>query len=1143
MNFKILLSLGILFLQSQAMAKEHRFDQPFEEKIQKLLYVNGNLSPAKVDAYRGRLEQKRLEMMKLIEGKSRLEGETDQALIAKEVSKSKIVLALDVALQAWGKITTASTYPEILDYSYQAMDLEAAVRIYGEKPSLETSIKQTAQFLRRWRINKEVTSADEASNLFDPETGRYLDQKRISELKSLGADLSSYGPGKKSSFWQEQDVSKVKVADALNGRTLAPYKGLKLYVPKDLVFNFDKMRQSDTKPKMDVFAFDPQGNKVKYKLKFGAELHSDPTIAAMVMTLGFPADMTRYVRDVKVIFSKKNTFTELKREWEVYYLRDSAKAGYKIEQFIKSSGVTAEGDFYVIFKDGLIELKPEGVERIGGWSWKDNGHSSLREVRGLIMVQMWMDQTDMKEFDNNRLLLQKKADGRFERHHIIADLGHGFGHVYFEKPELFSNTMVASNSSSQITMQYRAFHAVSIKNKMTYADARWGAKLIASLSKEQISDAVNLGGWPQCVANILVEKLVLRRNDLIRNFELSGERLKDGKQISLMPESLAPESTNYHQSCDDEKIAEQFTTNFDFSLGYLMAPVARSIFNGLADLSRTAIGEFNKVVLSSDKFKLDTRVISEVIINSKRDVVRNTQPTTEKDIYLVQDHFEVGMRLGVAWGAYKDVVYTRSFTLAYPVRSKEEARFNNGFVTNLFLPLHVSRGQLPEKYVLKTEHYIEHGVGVHFSDMAIPVVLKAGVARIILMRSILDHKDSKQYVLYRDRFNSYQTSIQAFLKVLVVKFPVMRTLNQWGHYRGYGSVIASSEAEGDASVSENLRAAVVEGNFAGMKKLEQDFEMSGQFTDKKFSWNLFFWSGHNSRRMDHFTLERPEQDDRESIQYRSDRERSTMLTKEKNQVRVEVYIDPKHASEIELSINVTSVDKNTTDKEMAEDYVPFINGLSTDGKPIISLDPKLEYTVNKVWGLILVQSKTIYYPEAIKHLLHSQAGSFWAALAEASGYTANRMNELRQTYQQAQESLSSGDQVSRTQILRELGTSLRDYNLLKQSEKFLKTLDKVRAHQSAEGKVRLLAAAFQDVTFKNGKSMEPRILGAINRLVGIKNLYSSNLITVPQFAEVNLLDETPFYGEIGTARVKDKGFLIMTPSTPEELYYLLDAWI
>lgn len=508
-------------------------------------------------------------------------------------------------------------------------------------------------------------------------------------------------------------------------------------------------------------------------MKFGAELNSEPTAAAITMALGYPADIVKNVRDVRLILGKTRTLSDFKLEWESYYRRDTIRQNNRIERFIKESGVDLDGNNYIVFREALVEARPRKVDRLGGWSYGDLGHDALRELRGLLVVQLWLNNVDMKEFDNNRLLITKNG-----RAHSIADLGSAFGGLFLEKPELFPTTMVEGQSKESLTFRYRTFQSNSMKHSITYEDARWASRQIAQLTRSQILTAVDLGKWPACITDIYFEKLLARRNDLVRSFDLVGERGDDGQQIALIPVDLSPERISYDLACDDSAIEQDFTSDFDFDLDYLLKPFVITVLRGFLDIARGVLNDAREISIGPSRLGLSSHAIAEVLFNVKRAYERNPTPTSEQDLYIFQDHFEIGLRLGASFGVFKDATNIRRFSVSYPVRSVEEGRLKDYFIADLLLPLHVSQGKLPAKYVLLTEHYIEHATGIEVeagTGMAAPN-LEAKVARVLLLRSFLDHRDPERYILYRDRSRYTEVSLELYARIGLLELPVLGTL-------------------------------------------------------------------------------------------------------------------------------------------------------------------------------------------------------------------------------------------------------------------------------------------------------------------------------------------------------------------------------
>lgn len=1111
----IITLLLLLGLTTSLWAKDHPYDAAFEAKVQQLFMDNGQVSPLKLEAYRKRVQQKRAEIIAILQNQYIAEEGQGQRRSREEATEHKYVMALEQVLNDLPRLQAARSMGPIMEEAKHLLDVEAAIRIEGQSGALIGTLRQIRNYLRSWVIRKNVAAEEQASNLYL--NGSYLSPSDIRDQQKRGVDISLINPGPSSTFWQKQDnIALVDVKDAARGKTLKIFEGAKPKFPDVDTYIYEEMKLSDTKPKMDVHYLDEEGKKVKFKLKFGAETNADPTVAAVLMTLGFPADMTKNVKNIRVVLGKDLTLSDVKREWELYYRRDRAGTPYKIEDYIKESGTDAAGSNYVVFKEGLIEAKPKDIERLGGWSFADHGHSSLREVRVLSLVQMWLDNTDIKEFENNRLIFNTDKKATQKRAHIISDVGHALGGAFLEMPELYPATMVAGQSASAINIRYRSFHPTTIKNKLTYEDARWGTRLIAAMTRKQIKDAVQLGKWPKCMERIYVEKLISRRNDLVKALKLTGTLDSNGKKIELYPVDLSSETINFDLACDEEELERDYTSNYDFDLGFLLKPVGLMALRTVLDTVRGTLNDTRHLTLSHAEVGLDRSAIAQVIINVSRTYEKNPFPTTEQDLFIFQDHMEIGMRLGASYGVFKDWVYTRHFTLSYPARSVEEGRFQNGFIANVLLPLDVAQGKLPEKYVLKTEHHFESGFGVELDNMTgvVSPTVRARKAKILLLRSFLDHRDKGQYLVYRDRAKHDEASLKLFLRISILKLPLMETLRQWGGSQGVGSRFQSNAAT-EGATALKLQKALINGDFKELEDHETKFRLRADFSARAHGWDLFFWQGHSDNRLERIRIyDAEEEERRDGLQLRTRRDRSWSFlgNKEKRELTVEVFSAPNMSDEtMHLNVIVRGTDTTTSDQEMDQNYLFFVNGLSANGTPLIPLTVGLGYTTNGKWGPTVLQSRTTYYHEGLKRILGMSRADFNTALAQSQAF----MN---------------------------IPSAVEARTLNSKANLVWKKVLVAKAQKTIENKMRALTQIFNKAVYQRRGFYESRLLGALNRIAGQDNLFTTTEIGAPDFEEQNLLNEAPFYGQQGKERPRYYDYMVYVPLTPTDLYFMFDFW-
>ncbi|RYZ71113.1 MAG: hypothetical protein EOP05_12415, partial [Proteobacteria bacterium] len=479
-SFALLVALAAPF---GAEAKVHPYSASYESRISELFLSGGQPSNAKIDAYIARMQTKRNEVIQLLvnaeKAKASKKGkEVKLAKIQEEALEEDITVSLTTAIDLLQKMKGAKALSQIMDLGYDALDLEDTIRVKGKDLLSTALVTHIAEVFTTWTVEMKSKASEEASNLV-ADDGSYLSISDIEALKAKNADLSKFNPDGSKEFWQSQsNISKVDVEQAALGRTLDIYKGSNVKFAPDATYILDEVVHADTKPKMAAYVLDEKGKKVKFRLKFTNEVHAEPTAAALSMTLGFPADIHKFEKTVKVIIGKK-TLSDVTRDWEIYYPRNDVREPKKIEESIVTTGVDPKLGNFIVFRNVSVEARPKGVDRVGGWQLGANGNDARREARAMMLVSMWMDNSDYQDFKNNKLLARIEDGKVVSKVHTISDLGHSFGGVSQEDPDNYKPNMVKSRSNDKIVMTYKSFTDSPIKNRMTYSDVKWSARLIA----------------------------------------------------------------------------------------------------------------------------------------------------------------------------------------------------------------------------------------------------------------------------------------------------------------------------------------------------------------------------------------------------------------------------------------------------------------------------------------------------------------------------------------------------------------------------------------------------------------------------------------------------------------------------------------
>jgi hypothetical protein len=190
---------------------------------------------------------------------------------------------------------------------------------------------------------------------------------------------------------------------------------------------------------------------------------------------------------------------------------------------------------YIVVGPVNLQSAKEPMDSVGCWDFVGLGHENIRELRGAGLLAAWLGWFDSR-FDNTRLRLAE-TNGHPELQFFFSDLGSGMGSGkgwlvrHGEDANAFEWTFTTPEivrGPGRMTTPFRVKHFRTIIptpafQKMTNEDARWMARLIAQLSEEQISAALIASGYDSAEAKLYLEKLISRRDQMLRDLGLAKE--------------------------------------------------------------------------------------------------------------------------------------------------------------------------------------------------------------------------------------------------------------------------------------------------------------------------------------------------------------------------------------------------------------------------------------------------------------------------------------------------------------------------------------------------------------------------------------------------------------------------------------------
>ena len=328
------------------------------------------------------------------------------------------------------------------------------------------------------------------------------------------------------------------------------------------------------------------GSNPGFKLKHGdlelkakfRELHSEPFAVRIFHALGYNVEQTDYARSLRIKYDRR-LFREfhLRRELDLHFrLLGILPAGHVavqqrydpfqfIAEAVLNDGSRLTGrqlkqrllrdpedehpednpvNFDPAFEERIeflvtcaanVQVRDATVQNLGPWEFGGLGHENLRELRGLALLAAWLGWTDAR-FDNTRLKLVATGDTT-EVKHYFSDLGGGLGKGVgtfswrSDEPNIFPWTFtkpLRRQGPGRMTIpfrivNYRPIDPVPAFKEMTLDDARWMARMIGQFTEEQIIQGLIASGCDSAEVRLLTEKLISRRDQMIKDLEWTGE--------------------------------------------------------------------------------------------------------------------------------------------------------------------------------------------------------------------------------------------------------------------------------------------------------------------------------------------------------------------------------------------------------------------------------------------------------------------------------------------------------------------------------------------------------------------------------------------------------------------------------------------
>lgn len=333
-------------------------------------------------------------------------------------------------------------------------------------------------------------------------------------------------------------------------------------------------------------SFEAVQNGQHWKVKFGNEHSTEPFACRIFWALGFPVEIVDYAPLVKVHWdrriltdfnARKENVTHIKfagihlldQRQEAYYnpfdyIRYAIlKDGSRVEVLplrerllplkkhhshpkhpeqnpsLYDTEFEQQIDYLVMQPASFSTAETEEAQEVGYWDYNYLEHPKRRELRGMGILDAWLENYDVRWGNNTLRLIESSGNMRYEP--IVSDLGGIFGQsaglirarpggfaagLYGSAPNEYGWMCTHPQPAGKTTVpiqDYMPITKIQPFYEMNLDDARWMARMIAQFTEPQLKAALIAAGYDAPEARILLEKLVSRRDRMIQDLGLSGE--------------------------------------------------------------------------------------------------------------------------------------------------------------------------------------------------------------------------------------------------------------------------------------------------------------------------------------------------------------------------------------------------------------------------------------------------------------------------------------------------------------------------------------------------------------------------------------------------------------------------------------------
>jgi hypothetical protein len=160
---------------------------------------------------------------------------------------------------------------------------------------------------------------------------------------------------------------------------------------------------------------------------------------------------------------------------------------------------------------GRFRPSDRDLKEMEPWAWHDNPFIGTRPFKGLLVLMMMFNSTDLK--DSNNSVYEHRVGDRVERWYAVRDLGAALGDTnrlgpYKSNPDAFErHPFIVGVTNNFVQFAHHGYYQRYVSQQIRPVDVVWASRLLSQLSDRQWHDAFRAGGYDQATANRFIRRL------------------------------------------------------------------------------------------------------------------------------------------------------------------------------------------------------------------------------------------------------------------------------------------------------------------------------------------------------------------------------------------------------------------------------------------------------------------------------------------------------------------------------------------------------------------------------------------------------------------------------------------------------------